>query len=154
VEHRRQQRGELRGHGLPEGVNASAQSEGRSTIFHRFLDQERTPVCTSISLLTTVFVLFVMILVPSFTYRDWGAPAAYMFTWLVVVFGVVANKHRGSLRIGARRVPGRSDRSDRDCTVAGGRARSQCNPLASHKPDGAFQELGTPSCGTGSASKV
>ena len=64
---------------------------GKSTIFHRFLDQERTPVFTTISLLTTVFVLFVMILVPSFTYRDWGAPAAYIFTLLVVVFGAAAN---------------------------------------------------------------
>ena len=52
-------------------------------------------MCTSISLLTTVFVLFVMNLVPSFTYRDWGAPAACMFTWLVVVFGVVANSIAG-----------------------------------------------------------
>jgi hypothetical protein len=48
-------------------------------------------VFTVISLLTTIFVLFVMVLVPSFKYRDWGAVGAYLLTRIVIGFGVVVN---------------------------------------------------------------
>jgi hypothetical protein len=66
-----------------------------------FLNQEQTPVCTAISLLTTALVEVYLLMVPSIEWGPFGGAFALVFTALVLLIGIAANTLAG--RIAATR---------------------------------------------------
>jgi riboflavin transporter FmnP len=60
-------------------------------VIKRIFEQERTPVFTAISFLTTVLALAVIIVMPFLKYRDWGGIVALVFPWLALQAGLIVN---------------------------------------------------------------